>query len=110
MREVREQRELHHLSSSAAEKLEGEIKHDLEGLETELEDLRSKSEDLEHEELRRTREHLIVVQKDALKGCFTEGLIDDESMRDLVGELDLELTRLEESVADDEDEGSDRQE
>lgn len=110
LREVREQRELHQISTVVAQQLEEEITTGLGKLENDLEELRRSSRDLEEEELRRTREHLIVLQKDTLKGCFAEGLIDDESMRDIVGELDLELTSLAESISDDEDEPSAQEE
>ncbi len=108
LREVRDQREIHHLSSPVAGRLEAEIEAQLRQLEADLDRLRRQSRDLEHEELRRAREHLIVVRKDALQACLAEGLIDDETMSDLISELDLELTRLEEAAGSEGDvEGKD---
>jgi CPA1 family monovalent cation:H+ antiporter len=100
LRVVHEQRDLHQLSASTASQLGVELEGKLHELEEALGRLREGSADLELEELRRTREHLIVVQKDALRTCQAEGLIDDETMRDLIGELDEELTNLEALVGE----------
>ncbi len=61
----------------------------------ELDELREESETLEKEELLNTREHLLVVKKDALNESFHGGVIDEEALRELVGEIDAELNALE---------------
>lgn len=100
LREVRDQRASHQLSNKVAEDLENDLEDRLIDLENERDKLRRQSKDIEDEERRQTREHLIIVKKDALHECYAGGLIDEEVMRELVGELDFELNELEEQGTD----------
>ncbi len=98
LREVRNQRHEHEISSKVAQTLESELQATLDELETQRDELRSQSEELERDELVVARMHLLMVQKDALHEASAGGIIDEEVLRDLVGEIDAELSRL----ADDE--------
>ena len=103
LREIRSQRASHQLSSKVAEALEDDLEDKLIDLESERDTLRRQSRSIESAERRQTLEHLIIVQKDALHECYASGIIDEESMRELVGELDFELNALEESAHDEEE-------
>ncbi len=94
--EVREHRERHQMTATVADRLESELSDTIATHEKDLLQLRSSSSHLEDEELHAAREHLIDIKQDALAECFASGVIDEEAMQTLVGELDARLNKLEE--------------
>lgn len=96
LRTLRGQRESHEVSQQVADTLGLELEGQLEKIEAKLDELRQDSEEIGRDELQSTREHLLIVRKDALHESFATGAIDDDVLRELVGEIDAELAELEE--------------
>jgi len=94
--EVSLRRDRHEMTPAVADRLESELDDRTKKVRGELDELRSESSHLEEEELQQAREHLVVVEKDAVRASFSAGIVDEESLRHLLGELDIKLSELEE--------------
>lgn len=95
LRELEHQLKRHEVSSRVADVLREELRTKLEAVEEERDRLREQSSELQAEELHITREHLLIVQKDTLHELAVSGGVEEESLRDLLSEIDLELASLE---------------
>lgn len=70
-----------------------------DALESDLDDLRRRAADLRDEELRRTRRHLLVLEKDRYYTSRREGLLGEEAFERLVADVDAQLAALERPAA-----------
>ncbi len=82
-------------SPEALEAVRGEYRERIHGAETRLRDLRPRGEQLRADELKRTRRHLLLVEKEHLIDAARRGALDREVQDSLLADVDTRLVRLE---------------
>jgi len=93
------------ISTSVYRKLKEQYVERSKALEKGLSDLHLEKDFLKEEELISVRRHLLIVEKDAIKSAYGQGLISDDAMRELTKEIDAKLDIMEEGDDDGAGEG-----
>jgi len=99
------QHEIGAVSVEVHQELESELVRRRQELELQAAELDVPAEQLRREEELVMRRQLAVVEKEAIRRAFADGLLEESFMRRLVGEIDDRLHRLRDEVDDDDEEG-----
>jgi CPA1 family monovalent cation:H+ antiporter len=95
MKEVEEMAKKKEISASVYRKLMEQYVERSKRLEKGLSDLHLEKDFLKEEELISVRRHLLMVEKDAIKSAYGQGMISDDAMKELTKEVDAELDMME---------------
>lgn len=90
------------VTTEIAEELYNDYKLQEDAVNFELQELHLANEFLREEQLRMARRRLLLLERSTLSDLFTRGIINDEVMRELQGEIDARLTLLNESLEESE--------
>ena len=82
------------LSPDAANQLKESYQSHIESLDRDLNDLNLRDEDLRREHMRAVKRHLLQIEKGVVRQRNLDGVIAEETMRQLIGELDSQLLAL----------------
>jgi CPA1 family monovalent cation:H+ antiporter len=82
------------LSPRLYAQLDAEYRAAGQRLDAELDTLYQDHAELEAEELRSTRAHLLRIQRATLRDLYRQGLVDEDSVRILAGQIDARLDAL----------------
>ncbi|MBN1571596.1 MAG: Na+/H+ antiporter [Deltaproteobacteria bacterium] len=95
MEEIETMAKRKEISPSVYKRLREQYRKRSKTLEKGLSELHLEKDFLKEEELISVRRHLLMVEKDAVKDAYGQGLISDEAMRELTKEVDAKLTMME---------------
>jgi CPA1 family monovalent cation:H+ antiporter len=93
------------VSEEVGRELEQELAARRQALRDRAEDLERHAQALRREEAQVLRRQLAVVEKEAVREAWAEGLLDERVMRRLVGEIDHRLFRLQQQAEEELDHG-----
>ena len=93
------------VSEEVGRELEQELAARRQALQDRAEDLKRHAQALRREEAQVLRRQLAVVEKEAVREAWAEGLLDERVMRRLVGEIDHRLFRLQQQAEEELDHG-----
>jgi len=95
-RELEAMRDRHHLHPQVIDALADEYRERIEGVQKDIRALDLESVALREEEMRQTRRHLLMVEKDRVLDLYTQGTIDQDAHDRLMADVDARLTRVDE--------------
>jgi CPA1 family monovalent cation:H+ antiporter len=82
-------------SPEALDAVRGEYRERIQGAETRLRELHPRGDQLRADELKRTRRHLLLVEKEHLIDAARRGALDRDVQDSLLADVDTRLVRLE---------------
>jgi len=91
------------ISADVHDLLVKEYEATLSNSENAINEYHESNKALQKEEINSTRRHLLAVEKDSLRESYHLGVIAEDALKELVGELDAKLDELEEAIHSEEE-------